>query len=144
MFSMIQKILVPNKKNLNKRIYTKKSIQKIISDYKKYTKLHGDFYGVFRKEPDLYEYPGNDVVRIKDIAFLVKKLYFNGYYLLGDIQVLETNAGKDLQKYLEHNQICFRPVCWGSVQPNREVEIDGLVTINAIFKKDDSFRNLLK
>ena len=135
---MVKRILIANKKNSNDRYYTIDSLKKMVSDYNNELKRVGEFYGSFKDSQDFYEYL--DVpLNIKDIAFIVKELKVRGSSLVADIELLETPRGKELKRMI--NQISFRPVSWGFIKEDGAVEIERLVSINAIYKSTDSWRD---
>lgn len=140
--TVLQRILVANKLNLNNRFYTTEAMHKMVFDYDKAKMKHGEFYGIYRNEPDFYEYK-DGVIQIKDIAFLVNELHVRGNSLVADLDLLETPSGKSLKESMEKDSICFRPVCWGFVQSDGEVQVERLVSINAILRSEDSFRNII-
>lgn len=135
---MVKRILIANKKNSNDRYYTISSLKKIVSDYNNEVERVGEFYGSFKDSQDFHEYL--DVpLNVKDIAFVVKELNVRGSSLVADIELLETPRGKELKRMI--NQVSFRPISWGFVKEDGAVEIERLVSINAIYKSTDSWRN---
>ena len=134
---MIKRILFANKKNSNDRYYTIDSLKKMVSDYNREVLRVGEFYGSFKDSEDFHEYL--DVpLNVRDIAFVVKELEVRGSFLVANIELLETPRGKELKKMM--NKISFRPISWGFVKEDGAVEIERLVSINAIYKTTDSWR----
>lgn len=131
---MIKRILFANKKNSNDRYYTINSLKKMVSDYNREVLRVGEFYGSFKDSEDFHEYL--DVpLNVRDIAFIVKELEVRGSFLVANIELLETPRGKELKKMM--NKISFRPISWGFVKEDGAVEIERLVSINAIYKTTD-------
>lgn len=109
-----------------------------MNDYYQELERVGEFYGSFKDSEDFYEYK-DDVLNIKDIAFIVKDMHVRGSSLVAYIEILETPRGKELKKVI--NQISFRPVSWGFVKDDGAIEIERLVSINAIYKSSDAWKN---
>jgi len=133
-------VLIAGKKNLNDRYYTVDSLEKIISDYHKEVERLGQCFGVFRSEPDYVEYGERGLTNIKDIAFTVDSMRVDNKLLLADVNILKTPAGNELREVINH--VVFRTCVWGNVTDEGKVEIENLISINAISKLDDSFKKI--
>jgi hypothetical protein len=137
---MIVPILIADKKNLNDRYYDTKSLEKIISDYNKERERLGQCFGVFRTEPDYYSYGERGLVSIRDIAFTVDSMEIEGKILIADINILKTPAGNDLKGVID--LVVFRTCVWGNLEEDGRVEIENLISINAIYSVHDPFRRI--
>jgi hypothetical protein len=133
-------ILIANKKNLNDRYYTIDSLEKIIVDYNKEEERLGQCFGVFRNEPDYTPYGERGLINIKDIAFTVDSMGVEGKTLMADINILKTPRGNELREVINH--VVFRTCVWGNLAEDGKVEIENLISVNAISKLEDSFRNI--
>jgi hypothetical protein len=133
-------ILIADKKNLNDRYYDSKSLEKIVSDYNKEVERLGQCFGVFRTEPDYYSYGERGLVNIKDVAFTVDSMEIDGKILIADVNILKTPAGNDLREVID--RIVFRTCVWGNLTKSGKVEIENLISINAIYSIHDSFRRI--
>jgi len=133
-------ILIADKKNLNDRYYDSKSLEKIVSDYNKEVEGLGQCFGVFRNEPDYYSYGERGLVNIKDIAFTVDSMGIDRKILIADVNILKTPAGNDLREVID--RIVFRTCVWGNLTKSGKVEIENLISINAIYSIHDSFRRI--
>lgn len=136
-YTVFKRILVADKRNLNNRYYSLESLHKMVFDYNKEVQRMGSFYGVFSDSADFYEYK-DGTLNIRDIAFTVDSLNVFGSSLIAKINILETPRGNDLKRELD--KVKFRPVSWGFVKEDGKVEIERLVSINAIYKEVDSFQ----
>jgi len=135
---MLQEILIANKKNIHGRFYTKKSLETIILDHKRDLQIIGHSFGVFRDEPDFVEYGDRGIINLKDVAFIVEDLRIKKNSLLGKIKILETPKGKLLKK--NKKNLIFRTTVWGNINDDGEVQVERLVSFNAIYKENDSFK----
>ena len=133
-------ILIANKKNLNDRYYTIDSLEKIIVDYNKEEERLGQCFGVFRNEPDYTPYGERGLINIKDIAFTVDSMGVEGKTLMADINILKTPRGNELREVINH--VVLRTCVWGNLAEDGKVEIENLISVNAISKLEDSFRNI--
>jgi hypothetical protein len=133
-------ILIAGKKNLNDRYYDTKSLEKIISDYNKEVERLGQCFGVFRTEPDYYSYGERGLINIKDIAFTVDSMEIEGKILIADVNILKTPAGNDLKEVID--RVVFRTCVWGNLTKSGRVEIENLISVNAISKLEDSFKKI--
>lgn len=133
-------ILIAGKKNLNDRYYTIDSLEKVISDYNKEVERLGQCFGVFRFEPDYQTYGERGLINIKDIAFTVDSMRIEGKILICDVNILKTPAGKELKEVI--NRIVFRTCVWGNLKEDGMVEIENLISINAISYLDDPFKKI--
>ena len=139
---MEKEILFAYSKNLNNRYYTLDALKKIIEDHKKEVERLGHCYGVFKRDTDFSEYGERGLVNIKDVAFIVESLRINRKNaLVGKIKLIGTPAGKELKKQLKRS--VFRTSVWGNVKPDGEVEIENLISINAMSADDDPFSNVI-
>jgi hypothetical protein len=139
---MEKEILFTYAKNLNNRYYTLESLKKIIDDHKREVERLGHCFGVFRKETDFFEYGERGLINIKDVAFTVESLRINRKgILVGNIKLIDTPAGKKLKKELKN--IVFRTSVWGNVKSDGEVDVENLISINAMTTEQDPFSNVI-
>ena len=133
-------ILIAGKKNLNDRYYTTDSLEKVILDYNREVERLGQCFGVFRSEPDYASYGERGLISIKDIAFTVDSMRIEGKILIGDVNILKTPAGNGLREVINH--VVFRTCVWGNLKEDGMVEIENLISVNAMFCLDDSFKKI--
>jgi hypothetical protein len=133
-------ILIAGKKNLNDRYYTMDSLEKIIADRNKEVERLGQCFGVFRNEPDYTSYGERGLINIKDIAFTIDSMEVEGKILMADINILKTPRGKELEEVINH--VVFRTCVWGNLAEDGKVEIENLISVNAISKLEDSFKKI--
>jgi hypothetical protein len=97
---------------------------------------------VFRKETDFFEYGERGLINIKDVAFTVESLRINKKgILVGKINLINTPAGRKLKKELKNT--VFRTSVWGNVKDDGEVEVENLISINAMAAEQDPFSNVI-
>jgi hypothetical protein len=137
---MIVPILIADKKNLNDRYYTLDSLEKIITDFNKEVVRLGQCFGVFRTEPDYRPYGDRGLMNIRDIAFTVDSMQIEGKVLMANINILKTPPGNDLKEVID--RIVFRTCVWGNLEDDGKVEIENLISVNAIRLIDDPFRKI--
>ena len=139
---MKKEILVANRKNMYGRFYTLDSLEKIVSDWNTDIENIGHSFGIMRDNPDFVEYGERDsFLLLSEIAFEITKMEIKGQSLFANIKILGTKMGKTLKKNIR--DIVFRTTVWGNILDDGEVQVERLVSLNAIFKEDDSFRNPL-
>lgn len=143
---MLKKILFAGQKNLNKRYYTKESLEKIKGDYEKDKKRLGHYFGVFNPDEgtdDFVEYGDPDLINIRKIAFTVNSMSINRKNeLVADIRLMETPNGKILKELKD--QMVFRTSSWGFVGKDGKVSVERLLSINAFPRELDSFKDIDK
>lgn len=85
-------------------------------------------------------HPDNFDITFKNISHVIENVKIDNQYLVADIKVLDTNKGKELKSLIEQGtDIVFRPRLTGTINENKEVEIDALFTFDAILKSEDAF-----
>lgn len=113
-------LLKLDEKNLNGRIYSTVEIEKAISQIK-----DGGVFGVNGAQ----ETPFIDVSKISMSA---KNLRVEDGYLVADVKVLDTPAGKELQLMLD--DVEFRPSGYGRVNEDGTLSDYTLLSISAVKK----------
>lgn len=128
-------VVIPyiGKPNGNGRIYTKEAIEKMVEDFnsKKHPMLGRLGYPDTQNE-------GNDV-NLKTVSHEITKLYIKDDQLWADIKILDTENGRTLEECLEQKFIEFRPLCIGSVNEDKTVQVEKFITVDAIDKATDAF-----
>jgi len=125
---MVVNILYANIKNLNERIYTNKSMMKIISLYKKQEKLFGEYNN--GKQPDRTD------VYIENVTHEITDLYIKNGILKADINFLKNN--EHLKKNIDDYVFVTRAL--GTIDfLTREVNVEELFAIDIVLKEYDAY-----
>lgn len=128
------KVLKFGVKNLNDRIYTKESIENCLENFMVIVK-DGKAFGQLG-------YPDNADIDLKEVSHKVNNVYIDGDYLIADIKILDNVKGKDLNSIL--NEVVFRTRCVGKMIEGDIIDIDRIISIDAIFKNVDSFEGIIE
>lgn len=126
MKTVIADVLFINYMNLNKRIYTKNTCQKIIDDFNKQNSVFGEI------EPD------NTDISLANVSHLVEKLWIENNILKAEIKILNTPQGKILEQLVD--SMCFSSRAFGTINPDNTVEIKKFLTIDAIYSDKDPYK----
>ena len=138
---MERRIIIADEKNIYRRYYDETSLRKIIDCFYKQCARTGEYLGILSDTQDFVEYGDPTDLRIKNIAFKVHSLRLEGYKsLIASIEILESPKGIELASNID--SICFRSNVWGFLQDDGKVNVEQLISINAINKRLDPFRNV--
>ena len=124
-------LLFYNVENKNERIYLKDSID---VDELNVSINRLPMYGQIN-QPDAFDISLNDATHIFD------KFFIENDVLYGHGKTLKNENGSLLVEMIKNNQIVFRSCATGSVNPDKTVNIEKLLSFNAILKSDDSFES---
>jgi hypothetical protein len=126
-------LIVLGKKNLNGRTYLDDdNLHEAISEYNDRAERFGGFGEI--------GYPQTFDISLSRASHGVKNVRVEGNKVVGEISVLNTKPGEELQKVLENTE--FRPRSTGTVNSEGEVLIERIFAFDAIAKEDDSFRDM--
>lgn len=119
--------------NLNNRIYDRKALRKIVTQFKSRTRWLGEL-----------GHPDSTVVSINNVSHIVNSLELNEDILVADITLLDTTPGRTAQELVDMNQLVLRTRCSGTINPDTKiVSVDTLFAFDLINKDDDSFKGIL-
>ena len=125
--------------NLNNRVYSKEILQQI-TDYINENDRRN--YGMIGYK-DPYD-PLDDVktINLKEVSHLVRNPVITNNILSVEIEILETESGRLLKGMID--RCVFRPSGIGNVDKDTgEITNYSFISINAVSKENDSFKNLL-
>jgi hypothetical protein len=125
-------LLRTNEVNLNGRLYTKEAAEKMVSEFNKLKERGTPAYGQMGMD-------SGTEISLSKISHVVNDLEFDGQSLYGEIQVLDTDAGKKLKLLLDEGQVAFRSRSIGRVNEDGTVEIDKVISYDAIPIWNDAF-----
>lgn len=129
-----QPLIYANVKNSNDRIYTQEALDKIkeqLSEQIKKGRALGEL-----GHPDRFE------VTLNNTSHLVTDIYQEDDVLYGDIRILDTPRGRDLQNLMDADLIVFRPRSAGIVNEDGTVNIHQIYSFDAIPKSEDAWKSI--
>jgi hypothetical protein len=88
-------------------------------------------------------YPENMEVSLNRASHHVSDLYVEGSVLYADIKILDNSNGKTALKMLVDGAGVLRPRAMGTVNEDRTVNIDQLISFDVISADDDAFKGQL-
>lgn len=119
-----------NKLNRNGRMYTTTDVELAIKDFKQKKQLTGVMYGELN-HPETFD------ISLKNVSHTIDDVYIKDHVLWGKLMVLKTQAGNTVNQNLDN--FVFRPRAVGVVRADNTVDIQKLLTFDAIPKETDSF-----
>lgn len=136
------KITVPllkiGEKNLNDRIYTEEAVNKMIDQFTEKRNANGVFFGQMG-------FPEGMEMNFKNITHDVERVWVEDNTLYGEIKLLDTPKGNDIKNIMAEmdRAIVFRARSIGSVNGDGTVNIEKLISFDAIPKDQDPYTNLI-
>lgn len=128
--------------NKNGRIYTKEALERMIAQFEERKNLTGCFFG----ELDYPESSGREdftTVLLTNVSHNVKKMWIEEGVLYGEIQILQTPAGEKIKELLQNQSVVFRSRAIGNVNEDGTVEIEKIISFDAVPADTDAFKGLL-
>lgn len=123
--------------NGNHRVYTKEAVDGMIKQFKEKVNNGIPMYGELG-------YPENINVSLSRVSHYVKDLYVEGNVLYADVEFIKDNSnGRTALKMLEDGAGVLRPRSMGTVNEDRTVNIDQLISFDIISADDDAFKGQL-
>ena len=122
--------------NGNHRVYTKEAVDGMIKQFKEKINNGHQMFGELG-------YPENKDVSLNRASHHVSDLYVEGNILYADIKILDNSNGKTALKMLEDGAGVLRPRAMGTVNEDRTVNIDQLISFDIISADDDAFKGQL-
>lgn len=123
-------VIYANVVNLNGRLYNINSIQKIISIFEN---KDGELFGNIGY-PDVDNFT---LIPLSNVSHSIKNLIYDDNILFAEIKVLDTPNGLILKDNI-HNYV-FRPRLIGNILDNNIVNVEKLITFDAVLKETDAF-----
>jgi hypothetical protein len=123
--------------NLNGRIYeNNENLREQINNFNRMVEENGVMFG----ELGWPEWPVNFKINIGAASHSIKNVRIEGDNVVGDITILNTVSGKILKETLD--QTVFRPSSIGNVSHDGTVNIQKIISFNAIPLSEDSFAEM--
>jgi hypothetical protein len=123
--------------NVNHRVYTKEAVDGMIKQFKERINNGIPMYGELG-------YPENMNVSFSRVSHHVKDLYVEGNVLYADVEFIKDNSnGRTALKMIEDGAGVLRPRAMGTVNEDRTVNIDQLISFDIISADDDAFKGQL-
>lgn len=119
--------------NLNNRIYTKKEVEPCLISLKEKIR-DGVLFGELG-------YPENYDVSLREASHKILDLYIEDDYLIGVIETLNNSSGHVLKELID--TVVFRPSSIGTVNENKYVRLENILTFDAINSETDAFKGLM-
>lgn len=128
-----RELLYFDEKNLNGRIYSKKSINlKDLKEKVSKKMLLGEL-----GHPDTLD------ISLSNVSHTIEKIWEDGNKLMGTVKILQTPNGKILQSMIDNGaDIVFRPRSAGTVDENGVCHVKKLFSFDAIPASKDSFKSV--
>jgi len=132
-----KKVLIPlDIKNKNGRIYTKKNLETHVQEFIDRKNTLMVIYGEF-DHPDIFD------TSLSRISHTIENIWFEGNKLMGEVRILNTHYGKELQSLIDEDiEVVFRPRSAGSVDSMGYVHLKKLFTFDAITIDKDAFYSI--
>ena len=126
-------------KNLNDRIYTKETVEKMIDQFNEKIKTF-PFYGQLG-------HPDNFEIWIKNISHQTTNLEIDGDILYADVKGMRIPANQRIidfgMEQLKNGGAVLRPRSSGTVNPDGTVVIENLFAFDIIPAHEDSFKGII-
>lgn len=134
---VISRVLLPlNVENLNGRVYfDNDNLRLAIADFNTKVDKIGVVFGELGHSAD-----GSIDLRFSNVSHSVKDVRVKDNNVIGTITILNTPMGNKLRKLLKST--VFRPRSVGRVQEDGSVNIERILTFDAISKEEDSFKKI--
>lgn len=140
-------------KNLNGRIYTRETAEEIVDQFKRKVAEQGHLFGQIG-------HPENLQVSLANVSHNVNDIRIENNRIVGDITVMDTPSGKVLKSLVEIGMkdyqgilveivnphggpMVFRPRSIGTVNDDGTVELQELISFDAVPADEDAFKGLL-
>lgn len=122
--------------NGNHRVYTKEAVDGMIKQFKEKVNNGHQMFGELG-------YPKNTGVSLYQASHHVSDLYVEENVLYADIKIIDNSNGRTALKMLEDGAGVLRPRAMGTVNADRTVNIDQLISFDIISSDDDAFKGQL-
>ena len=119
--------------NLNDRIYTKKEVEPCLISLKEKIR-DGVLFGELG-------YPENYDVCLREASHKILDLYIEDDYLIGVIETLNNSNGLVLKEIID--TVVFRPSSIGTVNEDKYIKLEKILTFNAINSETDAFKGMI-
>lgn len=122
--------------NGNHRVYTKEAVDGMIKQFKERIKGGHQMFGELG-------YPENSNISLDRASHHVSDLYVEENILYADIKILDNSNGRIALKMLEDGAGVLRPRSIGTVNEDRTINIDQLISFDVISAGNDAFKGQL-
>lgn len=131
------KLLDINALNLNARYYSLEAAEKMVELFNNHTTKIGEFYGSIG-------YAEKFTLNLKEISHKTKNVWidYEDNSLWGTISILNNEKGKLLSEMIKSGEVVFRARSKGRVNLDKSVEIQELISFDAIPQEEDAFGNI--
>jgi hypothetical protein len=131
-------LLKIGEKNLNERIYTEEAVNEMVNQFMEKRNTNGVFFGQMG-------FPEDMEVNLSKVSHNVERIWVENNTLYGEINILDTPKGKELKNIMSEidNSIVFRSRSIGTVNEDGTVNIQKIISFDAIPKDQDSFKDIL-
>lgn len=126
-------------KNRNSRIYSLKTVKKIVDNFNTRKDTGYVFYG----ELLFNDSTNYDSIKYNNISHIIDKIYIDGSILYADIYMLKSDNGIVAESMLDRNLLVLRPRTFSNVEEHGFVEFMQLITFDLIKKETDAFKGLI-
>jgi hypothetical protein len=122
--------------NGNHRIYTKDAVDGMIKQFKERVNNGHLMLGELGYAEDAN-------ISLERASHQVNDLYVEGSVLYADIKMLNNSNGRTALKMLEDGVAVLRPRSIGTVNEDRTINIDQVISFDVISANDDAFKGQL-
>lgn len=122
--------------NGNHRVYTRDAVDGMIKQFKERINNGHQMFGELG-------YPETSNISLDRASHQISDLYVEENILYADIKILDNSNGRIALKMLEDGAGVLRPRSIGSVNEDRTINIDRLISFDVISANDDAFRGHL-
>ena len=119
--------------NRNHMVYTKEAVDGMIKQFKEQINNGHQMLGELG-------YPENSNISLDKASHYVSDLYVDENILYADIKILDNSNGRIALKMLEDGDGVLRPRSVSTVNEDRTINIDRLISFDVISANDDAFK----
>lgn len=126
-------------KNLNERIYTEEAVNEMVNQFMEKKNSIGVFFGQMG-------FPEDMEINLSRVSHDVERIWVENNILYGEIRVLDTPEGekiKNIMSGIEDRPIVFRSRSAGTVNEDGTVNIQKLLSFDAIPKDQDPYKDII-
>lgn len=131
-------LLKIGEKNLNGRIYTEEAVNEMVNQFTWIRNTNGVFFGQMGFPEDLD-------VNLSKVSHSVERIWVENNTLYGEIRILDTPEGNKIRDIMAEvdRSVVFRSRSTGSVNEDGTVNIEKLISFDAIPKDQDPYKDLI-
>jgi hypothetical protein len=131
-------LLKIGEKNLNGRIYTEEAVNEMVNQFMWKRNTNGVFFGQMG-------FPEDMDVSLSKVSHSVERIWVENNTLYGEIRILDTPEGNKIRDIMAEvdRSVVFRSRSTGSVNEDGTVNIEKLISFDAIPKDQDPYKDII-